>query len=285
LRRRRALLRRRFNPYVAGAPVLDENLFFGREALFARILPTIHNNSVLLHGERRSGKTSVQHHLKRRLQRVRDPEYDFYPVFVDLQGTPQDRFFATVAHDIVTELGPILEGSSVRPPDENGATYEYTQFVRDVHAVLKTLKSRTDKRVKLVLLMDEVDELNNYEPRVNQRLRSLFMRSFAENLVAVMSGVAIKKHWESEGSPWYNFFEEIEVKPFTRRDAEDLIRRPIRGIFKLEGGVVERIIEATDCKPYLIQKVCMALVNHMYDAKRRRITVSDVDAVREPAEV
>ena len=77
--------------------------------------------------------------------------------------------------------------------------------------MLKVLGGRTTKHVKLVLLIDEVDELNDYDPRVNQRLRSLFMRAFADRLVSVVSGVSIKKQWEREGSPWYNFFQEIEV--------------------------------------------------------------------------
>ena len=82
-----------------------------------------------------------------------------------------------------------------------GAAYGYREFVRDMRRVLKTLKKKSDKQVKLVLLIDEVDELNAYDPRVNQRLRSLFMKSFAENLVAVVSGVEIKKQWEKRGQP------------------------------------------------------------------------------------
>ena len=38
-----------------------------------------------------------------------------------------------------------------------------------------------------VLLIDEIDQLNDYDPRINQRLRSLFMKSFADRLVAVES--------------------------------------------------------------------------------------------------
>jgi hypothetical protein len=205
-------------------------------------------------------------------------------VFIDLQGTPQERFFATLADDIFTDLAPILDQSVARQPLRDGEPYDYTHFVREVRQVLLALKSRSAKRPRLVLLIDEVDELNRYDPRVNQKLRSLFMKSFAEDLVAVVSGVAIKKHWESEGSPWYNFFEEIEVKPFTRKDAEELIERPIRGIFKLESGVTERIISNTDCKPYLIQKLCIALVNRMHDEKRRLIRVADVEAIGRPAE-
>jgi hypothetical protein len=147
---------------------------------------------------------------------------------------------------------------------------------------LRTLDRRTSKKVKLVLLIDEVDELNDYDPRINQKLRSLFMKSFAESLVAVVSGVEIKKQWEREGSPWYNFFEEIEVKPFGPQEARDLIELPISRIFKLDSGVVEKIISLTGGKPYLIQKLCIALVTRIHEQRRRRITLSDVDAVAWP---
>jgi hypothetical protein len=96
--------------------------------------------------------------------------------------------------------------------------------------------------------------------------------------------VGIKKDWESAGSPWYNFFEEIEVKPFRKEDAVRLIERPINGVFKLEKGVTEQIIEAADCKPYLIQKVCIAVVNRLHEQGRRVITVDDVSAVGKPWE-
>jgi len=268
---------RKFNPYVAGAPVLGDEMFFGRRKLVDRILQTIHNNSLLLYGERRIGKTSIQHQLKKRLRELEDPLYEFHPVFVDLQGTPETRFFRTIAEDIFQELTPVLDG--LRPGIDKSGEYAYRDFVRDVRAVLKTLEMRTSKKVRLVLLIDEVDELNDYDPRVNQKLRSLFMKSFAESLVAVVSGVEIKKHWEREGSPWYNFFEEIEVKPFGPRDAQELIERPIGGMFKLDDGVVERIISLTAGKPYLIQKICISLVTRLHEQHRRKITIADVEAV------
>ena len=281
--RRNRFLKRRFNPYVAGAPILKDDLFVGRERLMARVLQSIHNNSVLLYGERRIGKTSFQHQLKRRLEALKDPEYDFYPVFIDLQGTPQERFFSTIAEDVLEELGPVLGDRSGASP-KDGDPYTYQQLVRALREVLKTLGNRGPKRAKLVLLMDEVDQLNDYDPKINQKLRSLFMRSFAEDLVAVVSGVAIKKRWASEGSPWYNFFEEIQVRPFRHGDARELIERPIRGIFKFDKGVMDNIIDRTECKPYLIQRFCVALVNRLHEEKRRTVTGSDVEAVAESME-
>lgn len=279
-RRRQQRLRmrtRRYNPYVAGAPVLDEDMFFGRRELVDRILQTIHNNSLLIYGERRIGKTSIQHQLKRRLENLVDPGYVFHPVYVDLQGTPETRFFGTIADDVFDELAASLDG--LRPGKDTAGEYDYRDFVRDIREVIKALQRRTVKHVKLVLLIDEVDELNEYDPRINQKLRSLFMKNFAENMVAVVSGVEIKKQWEREGSPWYNFFEEIEVEPLAPQEARDLIERPIESIFRLEGGVVERIIALTAGKPYLIQKLCVSLVTRLYAQHRSRITVADVDEV------
>ncbi|MBD3852371.1 MAG: tetratricopeptide repeat protein [Acidobacteria bacterium] len=278
-RRRRQLMKRRFNPYIAGAPVLDIDMFFGRDQLVERILQTIHNNSLLLYGERRIGKTSLQHHLRRRLQQLDDPRYEFFPVYVDLQGTPESQFFSTLAEDVFHELAPLLGG--IRPGEDldESSVYGYRDLVRDLRKVIKILKEKSAKQIKLVLLIDEVDELNAYDPRINQRLRSLFMKSFAENLVAVVSGVEIRKQWDKEGSPWYNFFEEIEVTPIGRDETVELITRPIGGVFKIDRAVTDRIIELTDRKPYHVQRLCVALVNRMHEQGRRVITTADVDAV------
>ena len=100
--------------------------------------------------------------------------------------------------------------------------------------------------------------------------------------MAVVSGVEIKKHWKREGSPRYNFFEEIEVKPFGPQEARELIERPIGRIFKLDRGVVERIISVTAGKPYLIQRICISLVTRLHEQHRRRITIADVEAVGRP---
>jgi hypothetical protein len=43
--------------------------------------------------------------------------------------------------------------------------------------------------------------------------------------------------------------------------------------------VVDRIIELTDRKPYQVQRLCIALVNRMYEQGTRQIRAADVDAV------
>jgi tetratricopeptide (TPR) repeat protein len=275
-RKRRDRRERRFNPYIAGGPIFDEQLFYGREPLIQRILQTVHNNSLLLHGERRIGKTSLLHQVQKRLEALDDPAFDFHPVYIDLQGTPEDKFFATLA-DQIAEVVPV--GAETREPAVARASYSHHDLVRELHGVIKQLKEGSSKQVKLVLLIDEVDELNDYDPRVSQSLRSLFMKRFAENLAAVVAGVRIRKEWDKETSPWYNFFEEIEVDAIPPAEARRLVLEPIRGTFRCAAGAAERIVALSHGKPFQIQRRCLTLVQRLHEEGRRTITLADVEAL------
>ena len=277
--RRRRALRNRFNPYIAGAPVLSNAMFFGRKKLLSRVLNMIHANSLMITGDRRIGKTSFMHHLKMALAEDEGTEFKFFPVSVDLQGVPEPTFFHSMMSEIVDALGLSPETLSDLRFRSEIDDYDDRDFSRDLQRVITDLKGRTPKKVKLALLLDEVDELNEYSERVNQRLRSVFMKTFSENLVAVMSGVGIRRSWKSEGSPWYNFFDEFELSGLSRDEAEELIRTPVQGVFRYEDEAVEKILNLSDLKPYSIQKFCIHSVNHMIEEGRSTIAVRDVAAV------
>jgi len=279
--RRRLAVRRRFNPYIAGAPVMDDEMFFGRQKLMQRILNVLHHNSLVITGERRIGKTTFLYHLKRALERDSGTEYRFFPVFTDLQGVTEEGFFHAVMGDVVEalELGEETRAALRWKTDDE--SYDGRDFSHDVRRVIDELKTRTPGHVKLALLIDEVDVLNEYSERINQRLRSIFMKTFSEHLVAIMSGVGIRRTWNSEGSPWYNFFDEIELQALSRDEAEALIRDPVEGVFRYDADAVELILEHSDLKPYLIQKFCIHAINHIIEARRTTVKAADVEAVHE----
>jgi tetratricopeptide (TPR) repeat protein len=275
--------RRRFNPYIAGAPVLDDDMFYGREQLTARMLSTLHRNSLMITGERRIGKTTFLHHLKRVLAADEGGEWTFFPVFIDLQGVPEEAFFHALMTEVVDslELRPATRAELRFTPEAQG--YDARDFSHDLQRVVAELRTRTSRKVKLALLIDEVDVLNEYSESVNQRLRGIFMKSFSENLVAVMSGVGIKRRWKSEVSPWYNFFDEVELTPFSRDEAEALVREPVAGVFRWRPEAVERVIELSELRPYRVQKLCVHALNRMLEAGRSSIKLEDVDASRDKA--
>lgn len=279
--RRRRAMRSRFNPYIAGSPVMTEDMFFGRRKLLTRILNVLHHNSLLITGERRIGKTTFLYHLRKALLADDQTGYRFFPVLTDLQGVPEEAFFHTIMSDIAESLALKPETMAALRFRREEPRYDGRDFSHDLQRVIDELKTRTPQHVKLAMLVDEVDVLNEYSERVNQRLRSIFMKTFSEHLVAVMSGVGIKRLWTSEGSPWYNFFDEIELSAFTREEAEALIREPVEGVFRYEATAVAAILDGSDLKPYVIQKFCIHAVNRMLEAGRTTVTAEDVEAVRE----
>jgi AAA+ ATPase superfamily predicted ATPase len=260
---------------------MDDDMFFGRQKLLARLLNVLHHNSLMITGERRIGKTTFLYHLKKVLETDEGTEYRFFPVMTDLQGVPEETFFHAVMADVVEELrlSPATQAALRFRPE--AASYDGRDFSHDLQRVIDELKTRTSRKVRLALLIDEVDVLNEYSERINQRLRSIFMKTFSEHLVAIMSGVGIKRIWNSEGSPWYNFFDEIELAAFSREEAEALIREPVEGVFRFEHEAVEGILAGSELKPYVIQKFCINAVNRILEDGRTTITGADVEAVRE----
>jgi hypothetical protein len=212
----------------AKAPASDGSFNSLRARTIRRILSTIHNNSILVCGQPGCGKTSMLLELKEHLQAGGDPTMEFFPVFIDLHGVSERLLFATAASAIneqVAEMPMFCRLSEIADPKLD---YSHRNLANDLRTVLRVLANRQTGPTRLVLLVDGIDELNHYAPRTTQRVRSLFMAGLDGSLVMVATAVAIDKHWEQEGSPWYNFFEEIEL-PAVDLEKVDRDRMPRDG--------------------------------------------------------
>ncbi|MCH8295287.1 ATP-binding protein, partial [Candidatus Poribacteria bacterium] len=290
-----------FNPYIAGR-VVGEDLFYGRSDLITDIERTLANNCFLLYGERRIGKTSLQHQLRERLSKADDPTYRFIPAYIDLQGVAEDDFFRTIATGIVEHAANLFKSSGGQDGGGNGQAaslfkdpltlrlnedrdhYSYRDLNRDLRTILNHLKENETKTIKLVLLMDEIDTLNEYSLRTNLNLRGLFMGPLKENLVLVMSGFYLKMDWSDEGggSPPFNFLSrEIQIQPLEEADARTLITEPVKGFYTYEPKAIDHIIELSELRPFTIQGFCLRAVNRVLADGRTRITVDDIEAIKD----
>ena len=117
-----------FNPYVAGR-VVGADMYFGRSDLITEVERTLANNCFLLYGERRIGKTSLQHQLRERLSNADDPTYRFIPAYIDMQGVVEDDFFRTIGTSIVEACrsAGLLPLPPSLPPNFGGAKRGETQ--------------------------------------------------------------------------------------------------------------------------------------------------------------
>src|SRR5512136_1123941 len=118
------------NPYIAGAPVTEARMFFGREDVFDWIQNNLSgrytDHTLVIHGQRRVGKTSV---LKQLGNRLNDK---YIPVFFDLQGrthTTLGRFLWWLAMEIVRVLKQ-ERGISLPSPDKEKFNEDIEYFER-----------------------------------------------------------------------------------------------------------------------------------------------------------
>ena len=299
-------IERRFNPYIAGEPVRQPEMFFGRDALLQKILNSLHQNSIMIYGERRIGKTTLLQRLAQALAATDDPEWAFVPVPVDMEGVPQDRFFHTVMEAVWSEAQAFLpEATSAAlrfkpdaPADtdprsadldrparpvvtEVAATAGYTDrdLAADLRTIIDHLKPLAAPRsLRLILLIDEMDVIDQYDRLAQLQLRRIFMSPLAANLGAVVAGVQINKAWDRVESPWYNLFNEFSVPFFDDDQAQELLTRPVAGIYEWDAAAVKFVVARAEGRPYRLQQFGLEAVNQMLAAGRRRILMADVQA-------
>jgi hypothetical protein len=272
----------KFNPYISGGPVRDPDMFFGREELLRGILNALHQNSIMLSGEPRSGKTTLLCRLADELRATDDPEWVFIPAMVDMEGTPQPRFFHLLMESISAALGGYLPRDGALPLrfySVSAGRYTDRAFTADLRAVIETLAPVvTPRTARLILLIDEMDVINAYDTLVKQQLRRIFMSSQAYNLGAVVAGTQISKAWDRAESPWYNLFNEIQLDPFSPADARCLLIEPVRGAYEWEEAALGFVLARSECRPFRLQQYGLQAVNHMLAEGRRRINLADVKA-------
>ncbi|MEA3335420.1 MAG: two-component regulator propeller domain-containing protein [Chloroflexota bacterium] len=274
--RQRQAVKRQFNPYISGEPVQDHEMFFGRHDVMEKIINMLHENSIMIHGERRIGKTSVLHYLSRELSETDDPDYLFVPVFIDLEGTKEGELF----HVMMEEIAGVARGylpslQDLRFDKVAIADYDHREFSRDLERIIRELGTTTDKKIRLILLLDEMDIMNDYSSVTQQQLRRIFMRTYARNLGAVVAGIEISKEWDRVESPWYNLFNEVELGPLDDDDARELVMEPVKGSYAYELQAVDFIVSHAGGRPYYIQQHCLEAINIMLADGRNTVTLED----------
>lgn len=243
------------NPYIAGPPVVNPKMFFGRQQILNRIVDLLHNNHFMINGPRRIGKTSLLYQLKNQLINLNDPDYHFIPVFINLQGIPECDFFYTTMEDIINSTSEFLSTKEVSLDFYQTVSSEYNDrtFGRDLGKIIGILQQQSAKTIKLVLLIDEMDVMNTYNQQIQSQFRSIFQKDFARNLGAVVVGVNLFQQWQRYDSPFYNMFDPLTLEPLLPEEARQLILTPVEEVYNYDEQAITRILEVTERHPFRLQ--------------------------------
>lgn len=270
-------------PYVTGTPLKTDDVFVGREDVFTfireNLLGAHQNNVIILHGQRRTGKTSVLYRLG---QVMADTHVG---VLVDMQGKPargEADFLFSIADDITFALEE--HGAEIEPPERSDFADAPEFFFRA--RFLRSLYPHLNGK-HLLLMFDEFEELQRrvedgrLQPDIFPFLRNLMQHE--ERVDFVFSGT---HKLEDLGAEYWSILFNIAVyKPITflsSADVHRLIQEPVAtyGV-EYDPLAIERISQVTAGHPYFTQLVLHEMIVYHNEHERNYLTVADVNRVLE----
>jgi len=271
------------NPYIAGAPVVEPSMFFGRQDVFDWIEQNLSgryvNHILVIHGQRRVGKTSVLKQIPNHLT------LQFIQVFFDLQGrthTSLDRFQWWLAREICRAINQ-ARGQSIPIPN-------HELFAQDGEYLASTflpeILSKLGESI-LLLTFDEFDTLS--EPEIQQSLTrpliSYLRRMFDLPSLNFIFSIGSSGHkLENMQASYTEFFKTAlyrKISFLKQEDCSQLITHPVAGMLTYEPTAVERIYAITSGHPYFTQLICHELFSLSQKTGRRTIAWEDVESVLE----
>jgi AAA+ ATPase superfamily predicted ATPase len=278
------------NPYTFGVPVRGEGKFFGREEELKIIFDTLENvprgqkQDLVVMGPRRIGKSSLLY----RLVDLLAFSQDFVPVYVDIQSI-KPRTIRLLFFEI---LQRIEDGYSQRNLSHDlpafktlkstniPADLEFYTFKKDLAQINEAIA--TQNLPRLVLMFDEVelliefggsDILGWFRGLIQSMLYTIFVVSGAEQLYSLT---------QDYGSPFYNIFKTVELRPLTSEAARNLVEKPAACIgMKIKPTEVNKILSYAGNTPYFIQGMAHYLVERLNLEERDSVNPEDVDKVIE----
>ena len=215
------------NPFTFGNPIKEPGRFYGRKAeirqIINRLLSSAHESTSIV-GERRIGKTSLLSYLSNPSVAVGlglEPD-KFCMVYVDFQGltdiTPQ-RFWQRV-------LGKMAH--SVCDKSMQTACMKLSQQAEfDLFDLEDLFESISNQNLTTVLLMDEFEYVTqnpNFKGDFFGGLRSLAIHHRVALVPATRRElVELCYSEEIKGSPFFNIFVNVVLRPFTRQEVDSLL--------------------------------------------------------------
>lgn len=219
------------NPFSFGNPVSDPSKFYGREREIRQITDRLFSSafeSTSVVGERRIGKTSLLKHLANPevAQSLGLTSDEYVMVYVDFQGrvniTPV-RFWSRILREVARKLADEELATMAK---ELGRREEIDQF--DLEDLFLEIE---DRGLKLVLLMDEfeyVTKNENFGLDFFAGLRALAIHFPLSIITGTREPLVDLCHSESiQGSPFFNIFASVILRPFKPEEARALLEGAI----------------------------------------------------------
>ena len=263
------------NPYVIGRPI-DQQLFFGREKLFSAIQDDIQHNRhiILLHGQRRIGKSSVIRNIPHELNDLNE----FVFVTFNLEHYSQkslSEILVDLSQEILNDLS--LEDHNIKLPEitelELDSGIFYHQFLQQVYQLLENKN--------LVLVLDEFDALINSHDselleQVYKYLSSLINFNKKLFLVLLIEQKSVNNHRISK------IFKDVPVREIgllNEDSTKKLIINQAKNILEYKEDAIKAILYLSAGHPYFTQAICFTIFGRAREEDKWTVSSDDVKLI------
>jgi AAA ATPase domain len=264
------------NPYIIGRPVSETALFFGRESLFEFIADNLEHDEpvILLHGQRRIGKSSVLSQIPKFL---REQPYVF--VSLSLEGKSQ-KTLAQVLAELARETLECLDLTALQvalpTAVELAAAPELfaDRFIPQVQSLCG--------QKHLVLLFDEFDALGNYSPDAAATHLFPYLHEMIQKHKGIHHIIPVLGRRLSDLPSLLGLFKSAphyEIGLLDRDSATRLITKPAAGQLHYTEAAIDAILDLSAGHPYFTQVICFAIFAQAREQDRWQVERADVAAV------
>ncbi len=265
------------NPYIAGNPLKDKTIFFGRDDVVREVTQMLNHpdeKAIVLFGQRRIGKTTILLQVDQRLME----DGKFTPIYFDLQ----DRASSTLKEVLYKLAQAIAVRAKTSAPllesfDEDGV-YFMKKFLPEM---IKLAGSSG-----LVILFDEFDVMDSPQNNLAGRTFFPYLRSFIAELVSVKFIFVIGRRPEELSTESLSTFKGIRasrVSLLDRKSTEAVVRQSeAKGSLSWADDAVERVWQITQGHTYFTQLLCSVVweagQENFVNGKPTMVSAKDVDS-------
>ncbi|MBW4672909.1 MAG: ABC transporter substrate-binding protein [Desmonostoc geniculatum HA4340-LM1] len=270
------------NPYIIGRAIHERNKFFGRDSLFHFIEDNLSQGVkvILLHGQRRIGKSSVLKQVSNFIQ-----SNDFIFVEFDLQHQSQSslsNIIYDLAMTIIDKLG--IDANRLQTPT-NAQLEENINLFSEVF-LLNVYREIQDQ--KIVLLLDEFDVASHDNSEINiveQQTLFPYLKKLLKDQDKLFIIPVIGRYLNDLPS-LLNLFKDApnqNIGLLDESSAERMIVEPAKGILTYRNEAIKEILQFSAGHPCFTQVICFTIFEQARENEKWIVERADVEDILKKA--
>lgn len=269
------------NPYITGKPVVNDEMFFGRDILVQRLVDAICDDRIrciIIYGQKRTGKSSIFGHLKRKLT----DRFIVLNFSVGADITSEKNFYKSVQKEFVDYLEDNEFDDDVIGLFDEYKIFDFIDFEKFIGKINRLIGKSQNK--ELLLMIDEFTHIYTYIKNPNYDIGENFMDKWKAMIEkdlfkSALIGQDFMPDFIREYANQFQVTDPVYVSYLERKDAIDLVTKPIvmeDGYSRFLEGSEEMIVDWFNGQPYYLQTYCSRLVNYINEEQKQNYITAAV---------